>query len=242
MKKLSIAIIGYGKMGKEIEKFAINKGHTIACTIDSDTDWNEKRDLLKKADIAIEFSIPQVAVENIKKCFDLNLAIVTGTTGWHNHLAEISNICKEKNQTIFYASNYSIGVNILFEMNKKLASIMKNFDDYNPEIKEIHHIHKLDAPSGTAISLANGIIENNPKYKSWKLAEEISTNEEISINALREGNIFGIHEVTYFSEIDFLKISHSANSRIGFVKGALMAAEWVYDKKGIYTMQDLLNF
>ncbi len=242
MKKLSIAIIGYGKMGKGIEQYAKEKGHEIVCIIDNESDWVKKANDIKKANVAIEFSTPDSAVINIKKCFEYNVPIVTGTTGWQKHLDHISILCREKNQTLFYASNYSIGVNILFELNKKLASIMSNFEEYKPEIKEIHHIHKLDSPSGTAISLANGIIAGYPKYKSWKLSEDVSSKEEIPINALREGNIFGIHEVSYSSEIDSLTIAHSANSRIGFVKGAIMAAEWVFDKKGIYSMQDLLNF
>jgi 4-hydroxy-tetrahydrodipicolinate reductase len=242
MKKLSIAIIGYGKMGKEIEKFAIEKGHEIACTVDSEAEWKEKRDFLGKADVAIEFSTPQVVVGNIKKCFDLNLPVVTGTTGWHSKLQEISSLCKEKEQTLFYASNFSLGVNIFFELNKKLASMLKDYDEYELGIEETHHKQKLDAPSGTAITLAKDIMGINKKFSDWKLIENAATSSEIPIKANREDNIFGTHEVNYNSKIDSIKITHTAKSRIGFVKGAVTAAEWVVDKKGIFTMKNLLNF
>jgi 4-hydroxy-tetrahydrodipicolinate reductase len=242
MKKLSIAIIGYGKMGKEIEKFAIEKGHEIACTVDSEAEWKEKRGSLKKADVAIEFSTPQVAVDNIKKCFDLNLAVVTGTTGWQSKLDDISSLCKEKGQTLFYASNFSLGVNVFFELNKKLASMLAEYNEYELGIEETHHKQKLDAPSGTAITLAKDIMEINKKFNDWQLAEKTTTSSKIPIKANREDNIFGTHEVYYNSKIDSIKITHIAKSRIGFVKGAVAAAEWVAGKKGFFTMKDLLNF
>ena len=241
MNKLSIAIIGYGKMGKEVEKYAIEKGHQIACSIDNENEWQEKADKLKSANVAIEFSTPDAVIDNIKKCFALNLPVVTGTTGWHDQLEEISALCKEKNQALFYASNFSLGVNILFELNRKLAEMLNDFDDYNLEIEETHHTQKLDAPSGTAISLANDVLSRINRYGGWKLADQNMSESDIPIKAIRKENVFGIHKVLYESSIDTISISHSAQSRLGFVKGAVMAAEWILNKKGTFTMQNMLN-
>lgn len=242
MDKLAIAIIGYGKMGKAIEKFALENGHQIVCTIDNENEWTEKADKLKSANVAIEFSTPDTVVENIKKCFAINLPVVTGTTGWHDKLEEISALCKEQNQALFYASNFSLGVNILFELNRKLAEILNDFEDYKLEIEETHHTQKLDAPSGTAISLANDVLSKINRYDGWKLEGQQMSTSDIPIKAIRKEDVFGIHKVQYENDIDTITISHAAQSRLGFVKGALMAAKWILNKKGTFTMQNLLNF
>lgn len=241
MTKLSIAIIGYGKMGKEVEKYASELGHEVVCIIDNENDWNSKIDLLKKADVAIEFTTPQNAPYNIKKCFEIDLPLVTGTTGWYSAFPEIEKLCVNNKQTLFYASNFSLGVNILFEINKRLAALMDSFDDYNVLIEETHHTQKLDAPSGTAITLAEGISNVINRYSDWKLVENSPTENDIPVKANRINNIFGIHEVIYSSDIDSIEIKHSAKSRKGFAKGAIMAAEWVFKKKGVFSMKDMLN-
>lgn len=241
MTKLSIAIIGYGKMGKEVEKYASELGHEVVCIIDNENDWNSKIDLLKKANVAIEFTTPQNAPDNIKKCFEIDLPVVTGTTGWYSAFPEIEKLCVNNKQTLFYASNFSLGVNILFEINKRLAALMNSFDDYNVLIEETHHTQKLDAPSGTAITLAEGISNVINRYSDWKLLENSPTENDIPVKANRINNIFGIHEVIYSSDIDSIEIKHSAKSRKGFAKGAIMAAEWVFKKKGLFSMKDMLN-
>lgn len=241
MTNLSIAIIGYGKMGREIEKHALSLGHKIICTIDNQSEWDSKIDLLKNANVAIEFSTPEAAIHNIKKCFELNIPVVTGTTGWYDSFEQIKQLCNQNNQTLFYASNFSLGVNILFEINKKLASLLNDFDEYKLHIEETHHTQKLDKPSGTAITLAKDITSIIDRYNDWKLIEKSPSIADIPIKANRIDNIFGKHEVIYSSEIDTIEIKHSAKSRKGFVKGAIMAAEWVANKKGIYNMQDMLN-
>ncbi len=242
VKNLSVAIIGYGKMGKEIENVSLEAGHNITCIIDNDDDWLKYESWLKKSDVAIEFTTPETVVDNIKKCFDIGVPVVTGTTGWQSQINEISELCNEKNQTLFYASNFSLGVNILFELNKKLAQIMSNLNDYSLEIEEVHHTQKLDSPSGTAVCLANDIIKINKKFNNWKLIPENITEYDIPIKAIRKNNIFGVHEISYKSGIDSIKLSHSAANRKGFAKGAITAAEWVVNKKGVYTMQDMLKF
>ncbi len=247
---MNIALIGYGKMGKTIEKIAVADGHTIVARIDKGTEdiWNG--DELKQADVAIEFSQPESAYENILKCFQLNIPIVCGTTGWLGKLKEVQRLCKANNQSFFYASNYSIGVNIFFELNKLLAELMNKQESYDEVlVHESHHIQKLDAPSGTAISLAEQILEKITRLKSWssyKENENIGTtledsNSEIPIFSSREGDVPGTHIVKYFSDDDEIEIIHKAFNRQGFAKGALAAAVWLHDKKGSFGMKDLLS-
>ncbi|MDA3906013.1 MAG: 4-hydroxy-tetrahydrodipicolinate reductase [Bacteroidales bacterium] len=242
-KSLNIALLGYGKMGKEIEHFAVEAGHQIVLTIDNESDWEKKGNILAKADVAIDFSLPKTAVSNIEKCFALNVPIVIGTTGWYADFDRISELCKKNNKSLFYATNFSLGVNIFSAINKKLAEIMNRFPDYDLNLSETHHTQKLDAPSGTAISLAEGILDSVERKTEWKLDkgnQEFPSNV-LLIKAYRIENVPGTHEITYLSDFDEIKIIHEAKSRKGFAKGALLAAEWIYNKKGIFSMNDLLT-
>lgn len=241
-KSLKIALLGYGKMGKEIEQMAIESGHRIFLIIDDKNDWEQKGHELAKADVAIDFSMPKTVVQNIEKCFDSNVPIVVGTTGWYTDFERISRRCQAENQSLFYASNFSLGVNIFAAINKKLAIIMNRFPDYDINVSETHHTQKLDAPSGTAISLASDILEQIDRKTHWELKEDkqIIPSDVIPIQSFRIENIPGTHIVTYNSAIDEIKISHEAKSRKGFAKGALLAAEWIYNKKGVFNMTDLL--
>lgn len=238
---MRIALLGYGKMGKEIEKTAIERNHQIILIVDVDNTADFTVSNLQKADVAIDFSTPSSAYGNIMKCFEAGIPVVCGTTGWSDHVDAVTKICNEKNKTFFYASNFNIGVNILFAVNKYLAGIMNRFEGYEVGIEEVHHIHKLDAPSGTAISLANDLISNIQRKVKWTL-EPVSDPATLKIKAIRENEVPGIHKVIYDSVFDTIGISHSAKSRKGFALGALMAAEFIKDRKGVYTMSDLLNF
>lgn len=231
---MKIALLGYGKMGKTIEKLAVDKGHEIVAKISASKDLPE----LKKAEVAIDFSVPEAAVQNISACFKLGIPVVSGTTGWLDDFEKVLNLCQSSNGSFIYASNFSIGVNIFFELNKKLAEMMATHTNYKIAIEEIHHTQKLDAPSGTAISLAKDIIDKT-NYKNWKLNAAIAN--EIPIKALRIEDVKGTHTVSYTSEIDTLSIKHEAHSREGFALGAILAAAWLKDKKGVYTMKDVLN-
>lgn len=238
---MNIALIGYGKMGHEIEKIAKERGHNIVAIIDvSNTDEFDSP-AFKSADVAIEFSIPASALNNYKRCFAANVPIVAGTTGWLEHMDEVKKACEENNQTFFYASNYSLGVNIFFVLNKYLARIMNNYSDYDVKMEETHHIHKLDAPSGTAITLAEGVIENINRKDRWNLETEEKATD-LAIHCIREGEVPGIHEIIYESEADVISIKHDAKSRKGFALGAVVAAEFVKGKKGFLGMNDLLKF
>ncbi len=236
---MNVALLGYGKMGKEIEKILLSRHHQIVAIIDNSEDWNKQKEVLQTADVAIEFTTPDTVVANIRHCFDLNLPVVVGTTGWYKQLEEIKSECTHRNQTLFVASNFSIGVNIFFELNKKLAQMMNKYEMYEVEMTEIHHTQKLDAPSGTAITLAQDIITNLDRKKSWALDSE-SCQEALKIKALREEDVPGTHIVKYNSDIDFIEIHHEAKSRKGFAVGAVMAAEFIAGKKGIFGMHDLL--
>lgn len=236
---MKIVLIGYGKMGREIEKTAIEKGHSILARIDIDNYQELDQNLAAEADVAIEFTIPNSVLQNIYKCFELGLPVVTGTTGWHNELEKVKKDCIEGNHSLFYASNFSIGVNIFFALNENLAEIMNGFSQYDVLMKEIHHTRKLDAPSGTAVTLADIIISKLERKKSWTLAP--GNEKEIAIEAKREGDIKGIHTVKYESEIDFIEVTHNAKTRKGFAEGAVLAAEYLSNKKGIFTMRDLLG-
>ena len=236
---MKIALLGYGKMGKEIEKIALERNHEILMKIDFFEDWNEHIYDFLKADVALEFSTPATVLDNILKSFAANVPIVVGTTGWYEQLSTIRDLCSEKQQCLFYASNYSVGVNIFFEINKKLAHLMNKHREYEVFIEEIHHAQKLDAPSGTAITLANDIMSNFSKKKTWK-NEMTSEEDTLGIKSVRESNVPGTHIITYQSENDVIEIKHTAKNRFGFAMGAILAAEFIAGKKGIYEMKDLL--
>ena len=231
---MNIALLGYGKMGKTIENIATERGHSIVLKISSkDKDYS-----LSNVDIAIDFSTPGTAVDNISKCLKSKVPVISGTTGWLDRYDSIVSLCNSENGTFLYASNFSLGVNVFFELNKTLAKLMKGLPQYKANIEEIHHTQKLDAPSGTAITLAQHIIENS-KYTSWTL--ETPNDKELGITAKRIENVPGTHDITYKSSIDTIEIKHTAHSREGFALGAVIAAEWIHDKKGVYTMKDVLN-
>ncbi len=237
---MNIALIGYGKMGKEVEAIALSRGHTIILKVSSENATTYSVEELKKADVAIEFSTPEAVVRNINKCFEASVPIIVGTTGWHKNLDEVIQKCNEKNQTLFHASNYSIGVNLFFKLNEYLAKLMNKYPDYNASMEEIHHVHKKDSPSGTAITLANKIVENLEKKLKW-VNESASEENELEIVSKRIDEIPGTHTVTYGSEVDEISITHIAHSRKGFALGALIAAEWTKGKKGIFGMDDLMD-
>ena len=238
---MKIALIGYGKMGHAIEAIAKERGHAIVSVIDIDNQGDFDSPSFLSADVAIEFSQPQSAYANYLRCFERDITVVAGTTGWLAQQAEIKNLCIEGNHTFFYASNYSIGVNIFFALNKYLAKIMNHFPSYNVQIEEIHHIHKLDSPSGTGITLAEDILENIERKKRWKEGSEGAV-EDLLIHSKREGEVPGIHEIIYESDADTIRIQHSAKSRKGFALGAVLAAEFVRGKKGFLTMNDMFDF
>jgi 4-hydroxy-tetrahydrodipicolinate reductase len=237
---MKIAIIGYGKMGKMIETMAKERGHTIGSVIDIDDHNLMTPKNLRQHDAAIEFTTPDTAFDNISKCLDAGIPVVSGSTGWTNRLEELKIRCQEENLGFVYASNFSLGVNILFSLNERLAGIMDTQTQYDVQMTEIHHIHKLDAPSGTAKSLAEGIMENISRKKKWVL-EETRHKEDIWINAIRAGKVTGVHEVIYESPADSISIKHSAKDRRGFAQGALIAAEYLQGKTGFFTMKDVLN-
>jgi 4-hydroxy-tetrahydrodipicolinate reductase len=231
---MKIALLGYGKMGKVIERIALERGHEIVLKKGESNTY----DGLSTADVAIDFSVPTAAVSNISTCFNNNVPVVSGTTGWLEHFDEMVALCNEKQGGFISSSNFSLGVNIFFELNEYLAKIMSQFDSYKVTMEEIHHTQKLDAPSGTAISLAKGVIENS-NYANWTL-ENPKTNE-IHIEAKRIGDVPGTHTVTYDSIVDSIELKHTAHNREGFALGAVIAAEWLAGKTGIYSMKDVLN-
>jgi len=231
---MKIALLGYGRMGKEIEKIALSRGHEIVIRKDVDDIID-----ITLADVAIDFSVPNSAFNNISNCLNNNVPVISGTTGWLEKYEDAIALCKEKKGAFIYASNYSLGVNIFFELNKQLAKMMKTIEGYNISMEEIHHTKKLDAPSGTAITLAEGIIENTSK-NSWELGE-VTSEENIPIIAKRISKVHGTHTVWYDSEVDSLEIKHTAHNRKGFALGAVIAAEWISDKTGVFSMKDVLN-
>ena len=231
---MKIALLGYGRMGKEIEKIALQRGHNIVIKDEGLVPYD-----ITKADIAIDFSIPTVAFDNIFNCIDNNIPVVSGTTGWLDKYDDIIKLCRQRDGAFIYASNFSLGVNVFFELNNQLAKMMDKLSQYSVSIEEIHHTKKLDAPSGTAITLAEGIINNSSKSE-WKLDGNPS-EEIIPITAKRIIEIPGTHTVNYLSEVDLIELKHIAYSRQGFALGAVVAAEWLQNKKGVYTMKDVLN-
>ena len=231
---MKIALLGYGRMGKEIEKIALQRGHEIVIKSEGTTPYD-----ITIADVAIDFSIPDSAFNNISDCINNNIPVISGTTGWLNKYNDVVNLCKEKKGAFIYASNFSLGVNIFFELNKQLAKMMNSLQQYNVSIEEIHHTKKLDAPSGTAITLAEGIIEHS-SLSDWTLTPEIEEHK-IPITAVRTPDVPGTHTIHYTSEIDSVEIKHTAHNRQGFALGAVVAAEWIANKTGVYTMKDVLN-
>lgn len=231
---MKIALLGYGKMGQTIERIALERGHDIVLKKDEFNTYEG----LSNADVAIDFSIPAVAAENISSCFYANVPVISGTTGWLAHYDEMVALCKEKNGAFISSSNFSLGVNLFFELNDYLAKMMSKFDSYTVTMEEIHHTQKLDAPSGTAISLAKGVIENS-SYCNW--AMENPESKEIHIEAKRIADVPGTHTVTYNSTVDSIEIKHTAHNREGFALGAIIAAEWIVGKQGVFTMKDVLE-
>jgi len=231
---MKIALLGYGKMGKVIERIALERGHEIVLK----KDQNNSFDGLLNADVAIDFSVPTSAVGNISECLNNGIPVISGTTGWLADYPKMVQLCEDKNGSFIYGSNFSLGVNIFFELNEYLAKMMANLKQYNVSMEEIHHTQKLDAPSGTAITLAEGIIKHTD-YANWTLETPISN--EIHIEAKRIENIPGTHSIFYDSEVDQIEIKHTAHSREGFAFGAVVAAEWLKDKKGVFTMKDVLG-
>ncbi|MBP5548002.1 MAG: 4-hydroxy-tetrahydrodipicolinate reductase [Bacteroidales bacterium] len=227
---MNIAIIGYGKMGHAVENAAVKRGHKIICTIDNAKELESKSNLLCQSDVAIEFSQPSTAADNIRHCLEFGVPIVCGTTGWYDRYDELADLCRKKGGALFTATNFSIGMNIMFALNERLAELMRGRDDYAVSITETHHIHKLDAPSGTAITLQQQITANGGR-----------SAESVPIASFREGEVPGTHTVCYDSAIDTITLTHEAHSREGLAQGALMAAEFIVGKKGIFTMRELLK-
>ena len=237
---MNIALIGYGKMGKAIEEIAIKKGHRIVLKIDLDNKNELTIANLQKADVVIEFTGPETAADNIYRCMDAGIPVISGSTGWLSKLAAVQNYCTEKKGSFLYASNFSIGVNLFFELNKKLAALMANFPEYSVSIEETHHTQKKDAPSGTAITLAEQVINKVPHKSSWT-NDAAASDSQLSIVSKRIDPAPGTHVVKYKSAIDDIEINHTAHNRMGFASGALMAAEFIRKRKGIFTMKDVLN-
>lgn len=238
---MKIALIGYGKMGKMIEEQAIARNHEIALKIDMDNRSNITPEQLKQCDVAIEFTTPSSVIDNISWCFNNKIPVIVGTTGWYSNLENVKKECEVKNGTFLYASNFSVGVNIFFALNEFLAKIMNNYPGYESQIEEIHHIHKLDSPSGTGISIAEGIIKNIDSKTSWS-EENIKNKTVLPIISRREGEVPGTHIVKYQSDIDDIEIKHIAHNRKGFALGAVIAAEWLKDKKGFHTINEMYTF
>src|SRR5690554_3958814 len=222
---MKIALIGYGKMGREIESIALSRGHQVELIIDLDNQHELTAENLKRCDVAIEFTIPASAVDNYFKCFEAGIPVVSGTTGWLSRREEVLNRCREAGGTFFYGSNFSVGVNLFSELNRKLAHLMAPFKEYKAEMTEVHHIHKLDSPSGTGLTLAEDLTAILPGISKWT-EETPHTDDELLITAKREGEVPGIHTIRYDSEVDFIEITHSAKSRRGFAQGAVLAAEY----------------
>lgn len=231
---MNIALFGYGKMGKMIEQMALDRGHAIVAKVDIETTNID----FSKMDVAIDFSMPDAAFSNISGCIENNVPVISGTTGWLNNYDKVLARCEAKNGAFIYASNFSLGVNVFFELNAYLGRMMKNLNQYKVSMEEIHHTQKLDAPSGTAITLAEGIIENT-EYEGWKL--DSASNNKVLITSKREGIVPGTHTVAYDSKVDTIEIKHTAHNREGFALGAVIAAEWLVGKTGVFTMKDVLG-
>jgi len=234
---MKIGIIGYGKMGKAIERIALDSGHEIVAILDEN---DESFDTLKKADVAIEFTSPSSAFNNLKKCIDVGVPVLSGTTGWLDQQPALIKYCKEHDGTYFYASNYSIGVNLFFKINELVAELMNSHTEYQPHVEEIHHVHKKDSPSGTGITLAERMLKHLTNKKNW-LEGDSTNSEDLSIYSKREGEVPGTHSAVYASEMDNITLTHTAYTRDSFALGAIKVAEWLKNKKGILTMSDFMG-
>ncbi len=245
---MKIALIGYGKMGKLLERFAQERGHEICIIIDADNASDIRSERFKEADVAIEFSVPHAALEHIYDAFEADVPIVVGTTGWYDELAAVEQKCRVGNNTLLYASNFSVGVNVFFYVNKVLARLMNSYPQYDVQVEEIHHTQKLDAPSGTAITIAEGILDGLERKNTWvnevigQQDDVITKPNELLIESHRIEEVPGTHTVIYSSEVDELELKHTAHSRAGFALGAILAAEWLHGKKGFYSIQDIFDF
>jgi 4-hydroxy-tetrahydrodipicolinate reductase len=248
---MKLALLGYGKMGKIIEKIATDRKHEIVLRIDYDNLHELTAENLQKADVAIEFSTPATVLGNIDSCLKAGVPIVVGTTGWYNELQQVKQQCERGNNSLIYASNFSVGVNIFFHVNRVLAKLMNNYPYYEVQVEEIHHSLKMDSPSGTAITIAEGIIENLDSKKEWvnvltadgaETADDNIKNDQLLIESFRIDSVPGTHTVIYDSEVDTIEFKHTAHNRNGFALGAVLAAEWIRDKKGFYSVQDMFNF
>lgn len=235
---MNIALSGYGKMGKEIEAIALQRGHHIVLTIGRANADTVTAEDFRKADVVIEFSTPHTVAANIRKCLEAQVPVVVGTTGWYDSFETIAEECLQKNGALFHATNFSLGVNLFMKVNAYLAELMNKYDTYDVEMEEVHHIHKLDKPSGTAITLAKQVIERIDRKSSWSISEH--SPETLFIKDIREGEVPGTHIIKYRSEIDDIEIMHKAHNRKGFALGAVIAAEYLIGKKGIFTMNDLI--
>lgn len=234
---MKIALLGYGKMGKTIEKIAMERGHEIVLRIGRENSYDATVANLEQADVIIEFTSPESAFENVTKCLKAGLAVICGSTGWNDKLAEAKAICVEHNAALIQASNFSVGVNLFFELNKMAAKLMQPHREYKVQVNETHHTQKLDAPSGTAISIAEQVLDSYSDLKEWSLD---ARSGQLQINAFREDDVPGTHTVKYSSDIDDIELTHTAHSRTGFALGAVVAAEFLHNKKGIFTMRDVL--
>ena len=245
---MKIALLGYGKMGQIIERFALERGHEIVLKINIDNQDELTASNLRKADVAIDFSTPDAAIDNIYACFDANLPVVVGTTGWYGQLQEVKNDCLQRNNALLYGSNFSIGVNLFFHVNKLLAKVMNNFPAYEVQVEEIHHTQKLDSPSGTAMTIAEGIIDNLDRKSEWvnelvgSPFDDVLKKEQLLIESHRIENVPGTHTVVYSSEVDEIEFKHTAHSRSGFALGAVVAAEWLEGRQGFYNITDIFDF
>ena len=248
---MKIALLGYGKMGKIIEKIATDRKHEIVLKIGSSNQHELSAENLQLADVVIEFSTPGTVLANIELCFDAGIPVVVGTTSWHHELPRLKELCGQSNNSLIYASNFSVGVNIFFHVNKILAKLMNHYPYYETQVEEIHHTQKLDSPSGTAITIAEGIIENLDAKKSWvnvltvdgtEPSDDNIRNDQLLIESFRIDSVPGTHTVMYDSEVDAIEFKHTAHNRNGFALGAVLAAEWIKDKKGFYAVQDMFDF
>lgn len=236
---MNIVLFGYGKMGREIEQIALQRGHQVLYKFDKDNIGEANTEVLQRADVAIEFSTPHTVVDNILRCFEANLPVVAGATGWYHEFEKIKEKCLYDKRSLFYATNFSVGVNLFWKVTEQLAKLMSGFPDYEPSLQEIHHIHKLDKPSGTAITTAEKLLAQQSLKKKWSI-ENKNVRDELYIDVVREDEVPGTHTVTYRSDIDAISLTHAAHSRKGFALGAVTAAEFLRGRVGMYTMSDML--
>lgn len=245
---MKIALLGYGKMGQIIERFALERGHEVVLKITAENRGELNSSNLSKADVAIDFSAPDAAISNIYACFDANVPVVVGTTGWYGQLQQVKDDCLSRNNTLLYGSNFSIGVNLFFHINQVMARLMNDFPAYDVQVEEIHHTQKLDSPSGTAMTIAEGIIDNLERKQEWvnelegTPSEKALKADQLLIASQRIDQVPGTHTVVYSSEVDDIELKHTAHSRAGFALGAVVAAEWLQHKQGFYNIADIFNF